>query len=102
MPTYILQSTLTTEGSKTLHGKPDRLDEVNQEIEAFGCKIVAQYAVLGPYDFLTIVEASDNETVAHLSVDLASRGTVKVQTLPASPMPDLIEKLKGQAQIGRN
>ena len=81
--------------------RPDRLEEVNQEIEGFGCKIVAQYALLGPYDFVTIVEGPDNETVAHLSVDLASRGTVKIQTLPASPLPDLLKKLKGKVQIGK-
>jgi uncharacterized protein with GYD domain len=50
---------------------------------------------------VTIVEAPDNETVAHLSVDLASRGTVKIQTLPASPLPDLMKKLKGKTQIGK-
>jgi uncharacterized protein with GYD domain len=101
MPTYVMLSTLTPEGSKTLHARPERLEEVNGEIEGFGCKIVAQYAVLGPYDFVTIVEADDNETVAHLSVDLASRGTVKIQTLPASPLADLVKKLKGKAQIGK-
>lgn len=101
MATYVMLSTLTPEGSKTLHARPERLEEVNREIEAFGCKIVAQYAVLGPYDFVTILEAADNETVAHLSVDLASRGTVKIQTLPASPLPDLMKKLKGKTQIGK-
>ena len=102
MPTYVLLSTLTPEGSKTLHKRPDRLDEVNREIEEFGCKIIGQYSVLGQYDFVSIVEAPDNETVAHLSVDLASRGTVRVQTLPAIPLPSLVEKLRGKAQIGKS
>ncbi len=101
MPTYVMLTTLTPEGSRTLHKRPERLEEVNREIEEFGCKVVAQYAVLGQYDFVSIVEAPDNETIAHLSVDLASRGTVKIQTLPASPLPDLINKLKSKAQIGR-
>ncbi len=101
MPTYVMLTTLTPEGSQTLHKRPERLEEVNREIEEFGCKVVAQYAVLGQYDFVSIVEAPDNETIAHLSVDLASRGTVKIQTLPASPLPDLINKLKSKAQIGR-
>ncbi len=101
MPTYVMLTTLTPEGSQTLHKRPERLEEVNREIEEFGCKVVAQYAVLGQYDFVSIVEAPDNETIAHLSVDLASRGTVKIQTLPASPVPDLINKLKSKAQIGR-
>ena len=101
MPTYLMLSSLTPEGSKTLHAQPDRLEEVNKEIEAFGCKIVSQYSLLGRYDFATVIEAPDNETVAHLSVDLASRGTVKIETLPASPLPDLMKKLKGEAQIGK-
>ena len=60
MPTYILLSTLTAEGRKTIKEKPDRIREVNKEIEAFGAKVASQYAVLGPYDFVNVVEASDN------------------------------------------
>jgi uncharacterized protein with GYD domain len=75
--------------------------DVNREIGEFGCSVVSQYAVLGPYDFVTIVEAPDNETIAHLSVDLASRGTVKIMTLPAIPIESLREKLKGPEQMGR-
>ena len=74
---------------------------MNKEITDFGCKVTAQYAVLGGYDFVTIVEAADNETVAHLSVDLGSRGTVNVTTLPAIPTAQLRAKLKGPKQIGR-
>ncbi len=102
MPTYVLLTTLTPEGSQTLHKRPERLEEVNKEIEEFGCKVVSQYAVLGQYDFVTVVEAADNETIAHLSVDLASRGTLKIQTLPASPLPDLVAKLKSHQQIGKS
>ncbi len=102
MPTYVMLTTLTPEGSQTLHKRPERLQEVNREIEEFGCKVVAQYAVLGQYDFVSILEAPNNETIAHLSVDLASRGTVKIQTLPATTLPDLIDKLKGKSQIGKS
>ncbi len=102
MPTYILLSSLTPQGSQTLHKDPDRLDAVNKEIKDFGCKVVTQYAVLGGYDFVTIIDAPDNETVAHLSVDLASRGTVKITTLPAIAIQQLKGKLKGPKQIGRS
>jgi uncharacterized protein with GYD domain len=102
MPTYVMLSTLTPDGRRTLHSDPDRLDEVNQEIADFGCRVVAQYAVLGNYDFVTIVEAPDNETVAHLSVDLGSRGTVSLVTLPAIPTSELRAKLKGSKQMGRS
>src|SRR3954447_259103 len=101
MPTYVLLSTLTPSGGSTLHTHPHRLKEVNKEISQFGCKVVAQYALLGSFDFLTIVEAPDNETIAHLSVDLGSRGTVKVTTLPAIPIDNFVKKLGGDKQMGK-
>ena len=102
MPTYILLSTLTPEGRMTLHSNPDRLDEVNQEIEDFGCKVVAQYAVLGLYDFISVIDAEDNATIAHLALDLGSRGTVNIVTLPTVSPQELHAKLKGPRQIGRS
>ena len=101
MPRYILLSTLTPEGRQTMHKNPDRLEEVNKEVAEFGCKIVAQYAVLGGFDFVSIVEAPDNETVAHMCVDLGSRGTIGITTLPAIPVAEFIAKLKGPKQMGR-
>ena len=102
MPSYVLLSSLTPEGRQTLHKNPDRMEEVNREITDFGCKVVGQYAVLGLYDFVTIVEAPDNETAAHLSVDLGSRGTVNITTLPAMTTADLRAKLKSPEQMGRS
>jgi uncharacterized protein with GYD domain len=99
VPTYILFSTLTPEGRQTLHANPDRVLGVNKEVEDFGCKVLAQYATLGQFDFLTIVEADDSETVAHLSVDLGSRGTVTVSSLEALSVEALRSKLKGQKQL---
>ena len=95
MPSYVLLSSLTPEGGQTLHAHPERLAEVNREIGEFGCKVVAQYATLGPYDFVTVVEAPDNATITHLSINLGSRGTVKIMTLPALPIDELVGKLKG-------
>ncbi len=102
MPTYVLLSTLTTEGRRTMHAHPERLEAVNKEIEELGCHVLSQYAVLGGYDFVTIVEAPDNEVAAHLSVDLGSRGTVNIVTLPAIEIADLVRKLEGTDQIGRS
>ena len=99
MPTYLLFSTLTPEGRETLHANPDRVLGVNKEVEEFGCKVIAQYATLGHFDFLTIVEAKDAETVAHLSIDLGSRGTVNVTSVPALSVEDLRAKLKGHDQL---
>ncbi|MFH0340700.1 MAG: GYD domain-containing protein [Chromatiales bacterium] len=100
MATYVLLTTLTPEGRQTLHKNPDRLLEVNKEVEQFGCKVIAQYAVLGSYDFVSVVEAPDNETAAHLSVDLGSRGTVNIMTLPAMHVDAFLAKLKGPKQMG--
>jgi uncharacterized protein with GYD domain len=95
-------STLTPEGRKTLHQHPDRIRAVDEEIRTFGCKVVDQYAVLGPYDFVTIIEGPDNETVAHLAVDLGSRGTVNMMTLPAISIDAFSEQLERTEQLGHN
>ena len=94
MGTYIMLSVLTDEGAKTIKENPGRIKEANKEIEALGVKVKDQYAVLGPYDFVSIVEAPDNETVARVSAELASRGSVKIQTLTAIPIDDFIAKFK--------
>ena len=94
MATYIFLSTLTDEGRKTIKGRPERIQEVNKEIEAMGAKVIDQYAVLGNYDFISIVDAVDNETVARISVELGARGTVQIVTLPAIAVSEFIERLK--------
>ena len=94
MPTYLLLSQLASTSGETQHAPPDRIAEVDKEIANFGCKVVSQCALLGQYDSATIVQALDNETVAHLSVDPSSRGTVKIRTLPAIELNSLIEQMK--------
>ena len=94
MPTYVLLSTLTAEGRKTVKSNPERIREVNREIEAFGAKVIAQYAVLGPYDFVNIIEAPDNETITRISVELGSRGTVQITSLPAITVDQFIARVK--------
>jgi uncharacterized protein with GYD domain len=87
-------SNLTDEGAKSLKSNPKRLQEVNKEIEQYGAKVTAQYALLGPYDFVTVVEAPDNEAIARVSVELGSRGTVRLLTLPAIPVANFVRNLK--------
>ena len=94
MATYILLSTLTDEGRRTVKDRPDRIQEVNKEIEAMGAKVIAQYVVLGLYDFVNVVEAPDNEAVARISVELGSRGTIQIMTLPTIAVEDLVRGLK--------
>ena len=94
MALYILHSTLSDEGRKTVESKPERIKEVNKEIEGMGAKVLGQYAVLGMYDFVNVVEAPGNETMAKISVALGARGTVQIMTLPAMPIDDFIKTLK--------
>ncbi|MDP3260406.1 MAG: GYD domain-containing protein [Thermodesulfovibrionales bacterium] len=94
MASYIILSTLTDEGRKTIKEKPNRILEVNKELEEMGVKVKQQFAVLGPYDFVNIVEAPDNETVMRMSVELGARGSVQLITLPAIPVEEFIKKLK--------
>ena len=93
MPIYIMLSTLTDEGRKTIKKHPERIEEVNREIENMGSKVLAQYAVLGEYDFVNILEAPNNEAIAKLSIELGSRGTVHIVTLPAIPVEDFIARM---------
>ncbi|HAR96850.1 MAG TPA: GYD domain superfamily [Deltaproteobacteria bacterium] len=94
MPPYILMSTLTDEGRKTIKNNPERIEAVNKEIEQMGVKVLAQYAVLGPYDFISILDAPSNEVIAKVSMELGARGTVHIITLPAIPIPEFVKKLK--------
>ncbi len=94
MPTYILLSTITDEGAETIKIKPHRILEVNKELESMGVKVLAQYAVLGPYDFVNIVEVPDNSTMLRVSVNMGSRGSVRILTLPAIPIDEFISGLE--------
>ena len=83
MPTYIMLTSLTSDGVKTMKDNPTRVHEVNKEVEQLGVKVLNQWATLGEYDFVSVVEAPDEETMAKLSVELGSRGTVMNETLTA-------------------
>ena len=94
MATYILLSRVTDEGAATIKANPDRIKEVNKEIEAFGARVVHQYATLGSYDFVNVVEAPDLKSIARVSVELGARGSVKIETLSAVPIDEFIAGLK--------
>ncbi|HSC93077.1 MAG TPA: GYD domain-containing protein [Gaiellaceae bacterium] len=94
MPTYILLTTLTAQGVQTLKSNPDRLRAVNHDVEELGARVLHQWATLGEFDFVNIVEAPDVETVARVSVALGARGSAKLQTLPALPIDDFLKTLE--------
>ena len=89
MAIYVMLTTLTDEGRKTIKQNPQRVKEVNKEVEAIGVKILAQYAVLGPYDFVNILEAPDNKTIAKVAIELGSRGTLQTMTMAALTIDEL-------------
>ena len=97
MPTYILLSTLTDEGRRTVKERPERIQEVNKEIEALGAKVMSQHVVLGPYDFVNVVEAPDNKTIARAAMELGSRGTVQIMSMAAIPISEFIASMKKTA-----
>ena len=93
MPTYLMLSTLTAEGVQTVKNNPQRIREVNREVEQLGATVKAQWGTLGRFDFVSIVEAPDETTMARVSLELGSRGTAHYETLPAIPIDDFITSL---------
>jgi uncharacterized protein with GYD domain len=93
MSTYVMLTNLTSEGVQTLKNNPSRVQEVNKEVEQLGVKVKEQWAVLGQYDFITIVEAPDEKTMAKVSMELGSRGTAHYESLPAIPIDEFIESI---------
>lgn len=100
MATYILLSKLTPDGRRTIKERPGRIKEVDKEIEKMGARVRDQYATLGPYDFVSIVDAPNNETISRVSVDLCARGTVEIMTLAAIHRDSFIASLKKGKKSG--
>jgi uncharacterized protein with GYD domain len=94
MPTFIMLSTLGPEGAARLADHPERLREVNTEVEAMGVKVLQQFALLGPYDFCNVLEAPDERVMAKVALVLGARGTVKTLTMPAVPIDDYVEAIR--------
>ncbi len=93
MPTYVMLCTLTPEGVQTIKNNPQRILEVNNEVEQLGARVVAQWATLGHFDFINIIEAPGDAEMARISLELGSRGTARYETLAAIPIDDFIASL---------
>jgi uncharacterized protein with GYD domain len=96
VPTYAMLTTLGPDGWATVRENPDRIREVTDEVERMGLKVVAQYALMGQYDFLNVIEAPDEATMARAAIMLAARGTMRTTTLQAISVDELIESLKSE------
>ena len=101
MPHYIMLTRLTSEGRKTIMNNPQRIREVNKEVEAMGAKIISQYALLGPYDFINILEAPSDAAIARVSSALGSRGTMEPLTMTAIGQDDYIREMETAKIIKR-
>ena len=94
MPTYILLTSLTAQGVQTLKSNPERLREVNRDVEELGARVLHQWATLGPFDFVNVVEAPDNATIARVSVALGARGSARLQTLAAMSIDEFLGSIE--------
>jgi uncharacterized protein with GYD domain len=93
MPTYLMLAKLTPEGVQTIKNNPSRIREVNREIEQLGATVTAQWATLGRFDFVNVVDAPDEQTIARVSLELGARGTVRYETLSAIPIDEFIDAI---------
>ena len=93
MAIYVMLTSLTDEGRKTVRENPARIKEVSKEVEAMGAKILAQYALLGPYDFINILEAPDNKVITKIAMELSSRGTLHTMTMAAMTLDEFISSI---------
>ena len=94
MAKFIMLTTLTDEGRKTILENPRRIKEVNKEVEAMGAKVLGQYAVLGPYDFVNIIEAPSNEAISKVAISLGARGTLHTMTMAAMDIDAFVDTIK--------
>ena len=93
MPTYVMLTNLTADGIRTLKNNPGRVAEVNKEVEQIGAKVVAQWATLGRFDFINVVEAPNEKVMSKVSLELGSRGTAHYESLPAIPIDEFMESI---------
>ena len=93
MAIYVMLTSLTDEGRKTVRESPERIKEVNQEVEAMGAKVLAQYALLGPYDIVNILEAPDNKVITKIAMELSARGTLHTITMAAMTLDEFISSI---------
>ena len=93
MAIYVLLSRLSQQGVATLKSNPDRLREVNRDVEELGAKVLHQWATLGEFDFVNVIEAPDTATVARVSVALGARGSTKIESLPALTIDEFVATL---------
>ena len=93
MPIYVMLTNLTDEGRKTVQLNPERIKQVNKEVEEMGAKIIAQYALLGQYDFINVLDAPDNETIVRIAMDLGARGTLASTTMAGITLDEFVDAM---------
>lgn len=81
MALYFLLGTLTPQGQKDLNQNPNLITEASRNFSSDGASVLGQYAVLGHYDYVTMVEAGSNDAVARLSAELGAKTGLRFETL---------------------
>ena len=96
MATYILLTKLSTEGL----GDPHKRENIGRNwFEAVKQKCpevkwIEHYALLGPFDFMDVYEAPNEEVAAKVSMITMSKGAVKSESWPAIPYKKFLEIAK--------
>ena len=93
MPTYVMLAQLSADGVQTVKNNPNRIKEVNKEVESLGATVRAQWATIGQYDFVSVVEVPDEKTMARVSLELGGRGSARYESMTAIPIDDFIASL---------
>src|SRR5438067_9145255 len=101
MGLYVMLSTLSESGRKVLRERPGWIRKVNADVQRMGARVVAQYAVLGPYDFVTVIDAPSNAAISRISVELGARGGVQGMTMAAIPLDQFIDGLENNGRSSK-
>jgi uncharacterized protein with GYD domain len=101
MPIYMMLTTLTAEGRKSLKKNPGRIWDVNKEVEQMGAKIIAQYKLLGDYDFVNILDAPNNNVISRVAIEIGSRGTLEPYIMAATSVEDFVKEIEMSNAINK-
>lgn len=106
MPTYVLMSKLGPSTMADIQGRREQGQEWKEQIEKLcpGIRWIAHYALLGPYDFMDVYEAPDEETAFRVSLLSRAQGAVTAESWPAVRYDEflgVLEKLAPSKKPGR-
>ena len=93
MATYVALGKATAEGLRHMDDLNARHRRAVERAEAAGGKVIASYALGGPYDYLVVLECPDHATALKVFTAEAARGNVRYETYAAIPMAEFSQSL---------